>query len=109
MEYVEIEPIVIFGHSFVGQLAALVAEGMGAHALQPIFINPALGTPWDLKPVTIHRRYAPGPEPATFPVAPSHHGAAAESRHGKHSRPPDVTRYPANRCPGRLGPIHPGR
>ena len=45
----EIEPIVIFGHSFGGQLAALVAEDLGAQALQPIFINPALGTPWDLK------------------------------------------------------------
>jgi pimeloyl-ACP methyl ester carboxylesterase len=45
----EIEPAVILGHSFGGQLAALVAEEMGAGALQPIFINPALGTPWDLK------------------------------------------------------------
>lgn len=45
----EIEPIVIIGHSFGGQLAALVAEGMLPNALQPIFINPALGTPWDLK------------------------------------------------------------
>ncbi|HEY4994278.1 MAG TPA: alpha/beta fold hydrolase [Nakamurella sp.] len=45
----EIEPTVIFGHSFGGQLAALVAEGMSADSLQPIFINPALGTPWDLK------------------------------------------------------------
>ena len=45
----EIEPVVIFGHSFGGQLAALVAEGMGTGALQPVFVNPALGTPWDLK------------------------------------------------------------
>ena len=44
-----IEPVAIFGHSFGGQLAALVAADRGTGALQPIFINPALGTPWDLK------------------------------------------------------------
>lgn len=45
----EIEPVIIFGHSFGGQLAALVAEDIGTGALQPVFVNPALGTPWDLK------------------------------------------------------------
>lgn len=45
----EIAPAVIFGHSFCGQLAALVAGDLGSGTLQPIFINPALGTPWDLK------------------------------------------------------------
>ena len=44
-----IEPVVIFGHSFGGQLAALVAEDMSVGSVQPIFINPALGTPWDRK------------------------------------------------------------
>jgi pimeloyl-ACP methyl ester carboxylesterase len=44
-----IEPTVIFGHSFGGQLAALVAESLSAEELQPIFINPALGAPWDRK------------------------------------------------------------
>jgi pimeloyl-ACP methyl ester carboxylesterase len=45
----EIETAVIFGHSFGGQLAALVAEGMPADSLQPILINPALGDMWDRK------------------------------------------------------------
>lgn len=45
----EIEPVFIVGHSFGGQLAALVAERALADSVQPIFINPALGTPWDLK------------------------------------------------------------
>ena len=38
-----------FGHSFGGQLAALVAEGISADSLPPIFINPALGAAWDRK------------------------------------------------------------
>jgi pimeloyl-ACP methyl ester carboxylesterase len=45
----EIEPAVIVGHSFGGQLAALLAEDLAADSLQPIFINPALGTLWDRK------------------------------------------------------------
>jgi pimeloyl-ACP methyl ester carboxylesterase len=45
----EIEPTVIFGHSFGGQLAAILAEDLGAASLQPILINPALGTLWDRK------------------------------------------------------------
>ncbi len=45
----EIEPVVILGHSFGGQLAALVAERLGTCPVQAIFINPALGTPWDRK------------------------------------------------------------
>jgi len=45
----EIEITVIFGHSFGGQLAAMVAEHLSAESLQPIFVNPALGTPWDSK------------------------------------------------------------
>ena len=45
----KIETTVIFGHSFGGQLAALVAEGISADSLQPIFINPALGAAWDRK------------------------------------------------------------
>src|SRR6478735_11532181 len=49
VQALEIETTVIFGHSFGGQLAALVAEGISADSLQPIFINPALGAPWDLK------------------------------------------------------------
>jgi len=44
-----IEPVVIFGHSFGGQLAALVAGRLAAESVQPIFINPALGDPWDRK------------------------------------------------------------
>jgi pimeloyl-ACP methyl ester carboxylesterase len=47
-----IEPTVIFGHSFGGQLAAMLAEELPADSLQPIFINPALGTLWDRK---LHR------------------------------------------------------
>jgi pimeloyl-ACP methyl ester carboxylesterase len=49
VQALEIQTAVIFGHSFGGQLAALVAEGISADSLQPILINPALGTPWDLK------------------------------------------------------------
>jgi len=49
VEGLGIEPVVIFGHSFGGQLAALVAERVSAQAVQPIFINPALGAPWDRK------------------------------------------------------------
>ncbi|MET0863715.1 MAG: alpha/beta hydrolase [Nakamurella sp.] len=44
-----IEPEVIFGHSFGGQLAAMVADAMPADSVQPIFVNPALGVPWDRK------------------------------------------------------------
>jgi pimeloyl-ACP methyl ester carboxylesterase len=44
-----IEPVVIFGHSFGGQLAALLAERMSADSVQPIFVNPALGVSWDRK------------------------------------------------------------
>lgn len=44
-----IEPTVIIGHSFGGQLAALIADDLDAESLQPIFINPALGSPWDNK------------------------------------------------------------
>ncbi len=45
----DVRPTVIFGHSFGGQLAALVTERMTAEPLLPILVNPALGTPWDLK------------------------------------------------------------
>ena len=45
----DIEPVVIFGHSFGGQLAALVADATRGDQVQPIFINPALGVPWDRK------------------------------------------------------------
>lgn len=45
----DIQASIIFGHSFGGQLAALVAEGISAEQLQPILINPALGAPWDSK------------------------------------------------------------
>jgi pimeloyl-ACP methyl ester carboxylesterase len=38
----KIDPTVIFGHSFGGQLAAILAEDLGAASLQPILINPAL-------------------------------------------------------------------
>ncbi|MEP6561535.1 MAG: alpha/beta hydrolase [Nakamurella sp.] len=44
-----IDPVVIFGHSFGGQLAALVVDALSGHSVQPIFINPALGVPWDRK------------------------------------------------------------
>jgi pimeloyl-ACP methyl ester carboxylesterase len=44
-----VEPVVIFGHSFGGQLAGLLAEQMPANSVQPIFINPALGAAWDRK------------------------------------------------------------
>ncbi len=39
----EIAPAVIFGHSFGGQLAALVAGDLGTGTLQPIFIKPRAG------------------------------------------------------------------
>jgi len=45
----DIQPTVLIGHSFGGQLAALMASDLSAEALQPIFINPALGAPWDSK------------------------------------------------------------
>src|SRR6478752_3869194 len=45
----DIDPVVIFGHSFGGQLASLVAEDISADSVQPIFINPTLGELWDLK------------------------------------------------------------
>ncbi len=44
-----IEPTVVIGHSFGGQLAALLADNLSTDPLQPIFINPALGTLWDRK------------------------------------------------------------
>ncbi|ACV76935.1 alpha/beta hydrolase fold protein [Nakamurella multipartita DSM 44233] len=44
-----IEPTVLVGHSFGGQLAALMAADLAGAELQPIFINPALGAPWDSK------------------------------------------------------------
>jgi pimeloyl-ACP methyl ester carboxylesterase len=45
----DIETSLIFGHSFGGQIAALVAEGLPAGHPQPILINPALGPQWDRK------------------------------------------------------------
>ncbi len=45
----EIETTLIFGHSFGGQLAALVAECISKGQPQTILINPALGAPWDRK------------------------------------------------------------
>lgn len=45
----DIRPTVIVGHSFGGQLAAMVSEEVMAESVQPIFINPALGTAWDRK------------------------------------------------------------
>lgn len=47
----DIRTTFIFGHSFGGQLAALVAERLPADQ-QLILINPALGAPWDRK---LHR------------------------------------------------------
>ncbi|MGS0688105.1 alpha/beta fold hydrolase [Nakamurella sp. GG22] len=44
-----IRPTVIVGHSFGGQLAAMVSEEVMADSLQPILINPAMGTAWDRK------------------------------------------------------------
>ncbi len=44
-----ISPEIIFGHSFGGQLAALVGESLEEGALQLILVNPALGSPWDVK------------------------------------------------------------
>jgi pimeloyl-ACP methyl ester carboxylesterase len=49
VDALEIEPTVIFGHSFGGQLAAMLAEEFPAESVQPIFINPAIGTLWDRK------------------------------------------------------------
>jgi pimeloyl-ACP methyl ester carboxylesterase len=45
----DIEPTVLIGHSFGGQLAALLASDLAPQPLQPIFINPAIGAPWDSK------------------------------------------------------------
>jgi pimeloyl-ACP methyl ester carboxylesterase len=45
----QIEPTVVIGHSFGGQLAAILCEELSTNSLQPIFINPALGTLWDRK------------------------------------------------------------
>ena len=45
----DIRTTVIFGHSFGGQLAALVAERMPEDQRHLILINPALGAPWDRK------------------------------------------------------------
>lgn len=45
----DIQATVIIGHSFGGQLAAMLAADLPAELLQPIFINPALGAPWDSK------------------------------------------------------------
>jgi len=45
----QIEPVVIVGYSFGGQLAALLAERTAAESVQPIVINPTLGEQWDLK------------------------------------------------------------
>ena len=44
-----VEPAVIFGHSFGGQLAGLLAAQLPVTSVQPIFINPALGPAWDRK------------------------------------------------------------
>lgn len=44
-----IEPVVVVGYSFGGQLAAMVAERGGLESVQPIVINPTLGEHWDLK------------------------------------------------------------
>ena len=53
-----IETTLIFGHSFGGQIAALVAEVLPAGRPQPILINPALGAQWDRK---LRLRVAAGP------------------------------------------------
>ena len=45
----EIETEVLFGHSFGGQLAALLAEDLHTSPMQAILVNPAIGAPWDLK------------------------------------------------------------
>lgn len=45
----DIEPTVLIGHSFGGQLAGLLASDLAAEPLHPIFINPAIGAPWDSK------------------------------------------------------------
>ena len=45
----DIEPTVLIGHSFGGQLAALLAFDLATEPLHPIFINPAIGAPWDSK------------------------------------------------------------
>ncbi len=52
----QIRPAVIFGHSFGGQLAALVAERLTQQSPQLVLINPALGMPWDVKLRTCWRR-----------------------------------------------------
>ena len=44
-----IETVVLFGHSFGGQLAALLAEHLPPDSVQAIFVNPAIGQPWDRK------------------------------------------------------------
>jgi len=45
----EVAPTVLVGHSFGGQLAALIAADLPPGELQPIFINPAIGAAWDSK------------------------------------------------------------
>ena len=45
----DIQPPLIFGHSFGGQLAALVVEHLPDDQRQLILINPALGVLWDRK------------------------------------------------------------
>ena len=45
----DIDTAILFGHSFGGQLAALVAEDLTSDSLQAILVNPAIGEPWDLK------------------------------------------------------------
>ena len=44
-----IRPTIVFGHSFGGQLAALITDAMTEGSPQLILVNPALGTPWDHK------------------------------------------------------------
>lgn len=44
-----IETPVLYGHSFGGQLAAMLAQELRSAPVQAIFVNPALGAPWDRK------------------------------------------------------------
>ena len=45
----DIAPTIIFGHSFGGQLAALITDAMTDGSPHLILVNPALGASWDRK------------------------------------------------------------
>ncbi len=49
IQELDIAPAIISGHSFGGQLAALIADAMTNGSPQLILVNSALGPPWDRK------------------------------------------------------------